>query len=334
MISLWLRRQRNITRNIIVPVGHDFFPHNLKIPFSKWTAFAVIGSILLNLAAIGLATTRGINFSIDFKGGTLIEIHNKTGLANIGDLRTKIGSLGLGAPQIQSLDDGSNVLIRLEEQPGGDKGQSAGVDKLKALLGDSYEYRRIETVGPTVSGEITRTALEAVGAAVLAVSAYIWFRFEWQFALGASLALIHDVLMTIGVFSLTQLEFDNNCIAALLTVVGYSINETVVVSDRIRENLRKFKKMPLPELIDLSINTTLSRTVLTAGTVILALLALLIFGGSVIRSFVLAMLFGVLTGTYSSIFIGSTVLKWLGVKRDWSGVKASTATPGTAPRGA
>ena len=334
MIALWLRRQRNITRNIVVPVGHDFFPHNLKIPFSKWAAIAVIGSIVLNVTSIGLAMTRGINFSIDFKGGTLIEVHNKAGAANIGDLRSKIGALGLGSPQIVSLDDGSNVLIRLEEQQGGDKAQEAAVEKLKASLGDTVEYRRVETVGPTVSGEITTTALEAVGAAVLAISAYIWFRFEWQFAIGASLALIHDVLMTIGVFSLTQLEFDNNCIAALLTVVGYSINETVVVSDRIRENLRKFKKMPLPELIDMSINTTLSRTVLTAGTVILALLALLIFGGSVIRSFVLAMLFGVLTGTYSSMFIGSTVLKWLGVKRDWSGAKAATPIPGTAAKGA
>jgi preprotein translocase subunit SecF len=309
--------------------GVDFFPHDLKFPFSKWTAVAVVGSILLNIASIGLAVTRGINFSIDFKGGTLIEIHDKAGVANVGDLRTKISALGLGAPQIQSLDDGSNVLIRLEEQPGGDKGQTAAVDKLKALLGDTVEYRRVETVGPTVSGEITKTAFEAVGAALIAISAYIWFRFEWQFAIGASFALIHDVLMTVGVFALTQLEFDNNCIAALLAIVGYSINETVVVSDRIRENLRKFKKMPLPDLIDMSINTTLSRTVLTAGTVILALLALLIFGGSVIRSFVLAMLFGVLTGTYSSMFIGSTVLKWLGVKRDWSGAKS--AAPATSP---
>jgi len=334
MISLWLGRQRSVSRNITVPVGHDFFPHDLKIPFSKWAAIAVIGSIALNAASLGLAFTRGINFSIDFKGGTLIEIHDKAGSANIADLRAKIGALGVGSPQIQSLDDGSNALIRLEAQPGGDSAQAAAVDKLKSALGDAVEYRRVEAVGPTVSGEITKTALEAVGAAVLAISAYIWFRFEWQFAIGASLALIHDVLMTIGVFSLTRLEFDNNCIAALLTVVGYSINETVVVSDRIRENLRKFKKMPLPDLIDSSINTTLSRTVLTAGTVILALLSLLIFGGSVIRSFVLAMLFGVLTGTYSSIFIGSTVLKWLGVKRDWSGARAPASATGAATKGA
>ncbi len=315
--------------------GIDFFPHDLKFPFSKWMPFAVFGSLALNIASIVLALTLGINWSIDFKGGTLIEIRNKAGVADVGMLREKIGALGLGAPQIQAFDDGTNVLIRLELQPGGDKEQLAAVDKVKAALGDSVEYRRNESVGPTVSSEITRTAFYSVGAALLAISAYVWFRFEWQFAVGASLALLHDVLMTVGLFAITRLEFDNNCIAALLTIVGYSINDTVVVSDRIRENLRKFKKMALPDLIDLSINTTLARTVLTAGTVILALLALLFFGGSVIRSFVLAMLFGIVTGTYSSIFIASPVLEWLGVKRDWSGAAAKpAANAGTSPKGA
>jgi preprotein translocase subunit SecF len=316
--------------------GIDFFPHDLKFPFSKWMPVAVIGSLVLNVAAVVLALTLGINWSIDFKGGTLIEVHNKAGIADVAMLREKIGALGLGTPQIQAFDDGSNVLIRLELQPGGDKEQLAAVEKVKAALGDTVEYRRNESVGPTVSSEITRTAFYAVGAALVAISAYVWFRFEWQFALGASLALLHDVLMTVGLFALTRLEFDNNCIAALLTIVGYSINDTVVVSDRIRENLRKYKKMPLPELIDLSVNTTLSRTVLTAGTVILALLALLIFGGSVIRSFVIAMLFGIITGTYSSIFIASTVLEWLGVKRDWSSAASTkpAGSAGTSPKGA
>ena len=305
--------------------GSDFFPHDLKFPFSKWMAFCVIGSLILNLLSVGLAVTRGINFSIDFKGGTLIEIHNKAGAVDVGSLRDKIRALGLGEPQIQSLDDGSNSMIRLEQQPGGDKAQAAGVEKVKAALGDGVEYRRIETVGPTVSSEITKTAFYAVAASLVAISAYVWFRFEWQFALGASLALVHDVLMTVGLFALTQLEFDNNCIAALLTIVGYSINDTVVVSDRIRENLRKFKKLALPDLIDGSINQTLSRTVLTAGTVILVLIAFVLLGGSVTRSFVIAMLFGIFTGTYSSIFIASPVLEWLGVKRDWSGAKAPAA---------
>ena len=315
--------------------GIDFFPHDLKFPFSKWMPVAVVGSLVLNVASLALAVMLGINFSIDFKGGTLIEIHNKAGVADVGALRAQIGALGLGSPQIQAFDDGTNVLIRLEQQPGGDTAQSVGVDKVKAALGDTVEYRRVETVGPTVSGEITRTAFYAVVASLIAISAYVWFRFEWQFALGASLALMHDVLMTVGLFAITRLEFDNNCIAALLTIVGYSINDTVVVSDRIRENLRKYKKMPLPELIDLSVNTTLSRTVLTAGTVIIALLALLMFGGTVIRSFVVAMLFGIITGTYSSIFIASTVLEWLGVKRDWSGASTKPAgNAGTSPKGA
>ena len=313
--------------------GVDFFPHDLKFPFTRYMWLAVIGSLLLNILSIGLAFTRGINFGIDFKGGTLIEIAYKSGIADIGDLRAKLGTLGIGVPQIQALGEGNSVLLRIERQPGGDKEQTAAVDKVRTLLGDTVEYRRVETVGPTVSGEITKTAFYAVLASLIAISAYVWFRFEWQFALGASLALVHDVLMTVGVFSLSQLEFDNNCIAALLTIVGYSINDTVVVSDRIRENLRKFKRMPLADLIDRSINETLSRTVLTAGTVIIALVALLIFGGTVIRSFVLAMLFGIVTGTYSSIFIASPILILLGVKRDWSGAGKTAAASGEPARG-
>ena len=309
--------------------GIDFFPHDLKFPFSKWMPVAVIGSLFLNVLALVLAFWMGINFSIDFKGGTLMEVKNKAGIADVAALRTQVGALGVGVPQIQAFDDGTNVLIRLEQQPGGDAEQLVAVNKVKAALGDTVEYRRIETVGPTVSGELTWVALQAVAVALAAISVYVWFRFEWQFAVGAALALIHDVLMTVGLFAITRIEFDINCIAALLTIVGYSINDTVVVSDRIRENLRKYKKMPLAELIDVSVNTTLSRTVLTAGTVVLALLALLIFGGSVIRSFVIAMIFGVITGTYSSIFIASTVLIWLGVKRDWSGeAAAKVATKG------
>ncbi len=315
--------------------GADFFPHDLKFPFSKWMPFCVIGSLILNVLSLGLAVTRGINFSIDFKGGSLIEIHDKSGVADVSALRTKLAALGVGTPQIQAFDDGSNVLIRLEQQPGGDEAQNAAINKVKAAIGDNVTYTRAESVGPTVSGEITRTAFYAVLASLVAISAYVWFRFEWQFAIGASLALIHDVLMTVGLFALTQLEFDNNCIAALLTIVGYSINDTVVVSDRIRENLRKYKKMLLPELIDMSINTTLSRTVLTAGTVILVLTAFVLLGGSVTRSFIIAMLFGIFTGTYSSIFIASTVLEWLGVKRDWSGAAAKPAgNAGTSPKGA
>ncbi len=310
--------------------GVRFFPHNLGFPFTRYMWLAIIGSLALNLAALGLAFTKGINFSIDFTGGTLLEIENKGGDFDIGALRTKLGALGIGTPQVQAIGDGKSVLVRLPQQAGGDAAQQAAVASVQKALGNTVDYRRTEAVGPTVSGEITATAFWAVLASLLAIAAYVWFRFEWQFAVGATLALVHDVLMTVGLFSLTGLEFDNNCIAALLTIVGYSINDTVVVSDRIRENLRKFKKMPLAELIDLSLNETLSRTFLTAGTVLISLLALLLFGGEVIRSFILAMLFGVLVGTYSSIFIASPMLLLFGVKRDWSGASKDSKVAATA----
>jgi preprotein translocase subunit SecF len=305
--------------------GLDFFPHDLKFPFTRYMWLAVIGSLALNFLALGLAFTKGINFSIDFTGGTLMEIKSKTGPMELGSLRAKLEALGVGTPQVQAIGDGTSVLVRLPRHAGGDAEQQAAVKAVQTALGTDVTYERTDSVGPTVSGEITQTALIAVLVSLFAIAAYVWFRFEWQFALGAGFALIHDVLMTVGLFSLTGLEFDNNCIAALLTIVGYSINDTVVVSDRIRENLRKYKKMPLNNLIDASINETLSRTVLTAGTVIIALLALLFFGGEVIRSFVIAMLFGIVTGTYSSIFIASPVLLLFGVKRDWSGTAKGTA---------
>jgi preprotein translocase subunit SecF len=298
--------------------GVDFFPHNWNFPFTRFMWTAVIGSLVLNLLSLGLAFTKGINFSIDFTGGTLMEVASKSGPLDLGTLRSKLDGLGIGAPQVQAVGDGTSVLVRLAQQPGGDPAQQAAVATVKTALGDAVEYRRVDSVGPTISGEITQTALVAVLISLLAIAAYVWFRFEWQFAVGAAIALIHDVLMTIGLFALTGLEFDNNCIAALLTIVGYSINDTVVVSDRIRENLRKFKKMPLNQLIDQSLSETMSRTVLTAGTVLIALLALLFFGGEVIRSFVIAMVFGICVGTYSSIFIASPVLLLFGVKRDWS----------------
>lgn len=309
--------------------GVDFFPHNLRIPFTRYMWMFLMGSLVLNLLAIGIVATRGLNFSIDFTGGTLMEITTKDGAADLAELRSKLGNIGIGTPQIQAFGDGTGIMIRIQQQEGGDKAQVEAVSKVKAVLGDGVEYRRTESAGPTVSGEIARTGVIAVLVSMLGIAAYVWFRFEWQFAVGATLSLIHDVLMTLGFFAVTGLEFDNNCIAALLTIVGYSINDSVVVYDRVRENLRKYKKMAIAELLDRSINETLSRTVLTAGGVILALLALLSFGGEVIRSFITAMLFGVITGTYSSIFVASTALLMIGVKRDWSGTGGG-AEAGTA----
>ena len=216
----------------------------------------------------------------------------------------------------------SNVLIRLEEQPGGEKPQQAALKKVSDATQARFTQRRVEVVGPAVSSELRMTGFVAIAAGILAIVAYVWFRFEWQFAVGAVVALTHDVLVTAGIFSLFQFEFDLSTVAALLTILGYSVNDTVVVSDRIRENLRKFKKMDLNELLNLSINETLSRTILTGVTAIAVLISLYIFGGEVIRNFNFAMLLGVVIGTYSSIFIAAPLLGYFGVKRDWSDAAA------------
>ncbi len=305
--------------------GFDFFPHGTRYPFIKFRNVAMIGSGVLIVASLVLFFAAGLNFGIDFRGGTLVEIQSRSGPANISDLRSKIGGLGLGDVQIQEFGAPTDVLIRVERQPGGEKEQQQVVAKIRSALGDSVDYRRTEVVGPTVSEELNINGTIAVLTAMLAVLIYIWFRFEWQFSVGAVAALTHDVLLTIGVFSLLQLEFNLSIIAAILTIVGYSLNDTVVVYDRIRENLRKFKKMDLEELLNLSINETLSRTILTSVTTLIALGSLYAFGGEVIRGFTFAMIWGVVVGTYSSIFIAAPVLLMLGVKRDWSGYGGSKA---------
>jgi len=301
-----------------------FVPANTKIPFLKVARYAFIGSGVAVVVSMVLFLLIGLNLGIDFRGGTLIEIQTK-GPADIAELRTKIGGLGLGDVQIQEFGAPNDVLIRIEEQPGGDASQREAVTKVRGALGPEITYRRIEVVGPTVSGELAVQGTIAVLSAIFAVLIYIWFRFEWQFSVGAVLALVHDVALTIGVFSVMQLEFNLSIIAALLTIVGYSLNDTVVVFDRVRENLRKYKQLSLEELLNLSINGTLSRTILTSVTTLIALLSLYIFGGEVIRGFTFAMIWGVLVGTYSSICVASPLLLLLGVKRDWSrggGVKA------------
>lgn len=297
----------------------EFVPHGTKISFVALQRLFLMVSGAAFIASIVLFFAAGLNFGIDFRGGTLVEIKTLGGPADIADLRQKLSGLGLGDVQIQEFGAPDDVLIRVEEQPGGEKAQQQVVEKIRGALGQEVEYRRIEVVGPTVSQELIESGTLAVVLAIIAIFVYIWFRFEWQFSLGAVIALIHDVTLTIGIFALLQLEFNLSIIAALLTIVGYSLNDTVVVYDRIRENLRKFKKMPFPELIDLSINETLSRTILTSLTTLLALLALYIFGGQVIRGFVFAMIWGIVVGTYSSIFIAAPVLLSLGVRRDWSG---------------
>lgn len=310
------------------PKPLEFIPQNTKIPFvSMFKLWFGLSSALMIITAILLVTV-GLNFGIDFRGGTLIELRTTKGPADMRVLRDQLGALQLGEMQIQEFGGPDLVLVRVAEQPGGEQAQQAAQAKIKAALGDSVEIRRTEVVGGTVSSELLSNAVLAVLLTCAGIFAYVWLRFEWQFALGAVVALFHDVFITVGVFSAFQLDFDLTIVAALLTILGYSINDTVVIYDRIRENLRKFKKKPLGELIDLSINETLSRTIMTVCTTLLALIALYIFGGEVIRGFTFAMLFGVIIGTYSSVFIAAPFLILLGVKRDWSGVAAPKSAAG------
>jgi preprotein translocase SecF subunit len=312
--------------------GFDFFPHNLRLPFMRYKGICLVMSLIFMAASLGLYFTRGLNYGVDFVGGSLIEVQHKNGPADLSDMREKLNALGIGSVQIQSFGADTDVLIRVEQQKGGEVEQQAAMKKVVDALGPEYTQRRIEVVGPAVSSELRRTGLIAVLASLIAISIYVWFRFEWQFAVGCVLALLHDVLVTVGLFSLLQLEFDLSIVASLLTILGYSVNDSVVVSDRIRENLRKFKRMDLTELLNISINETLSRTILTGMTAIAGILALLIFGGEVIRNFSFAMLFGILIGTYSSIFIAAPLLGYLGVKRETvGGAPKVEASPVIAP---
>lgn len=310
--------------------GNDFFPHGTRLPFMKYKLVCVAASIIMSALSLGIILVNGFNYGVDFKGGSLIEVRAVSGIADVGEMRNTLSGLDLGDIQIQSFGNDADVLIRIEQQPGEEDAQQEAANKVLTTLGDSFEQRRIEVVGPAVSSELRMTSLIAILAAMVAIVAYVWVRFEWQFSVGVLLGLVHDVLITAGIFSLFWMQFDLSIVAALLTILGYSINDSVVVADRIRENLRKYKKMPLTELLDLSINETLSRTILTGVTTIAVLLALFFLGGEVIRNFTFAMLFGVIIGTYSSIFVSAPLIDYLGIKRDWSGETAAKASGGGA----
>jgi SecD/SecF fusion protein len=256
-----------------------------------------------------------MNLGIDFKGGSAIEVQHLDGPADPGLIRERVGALDLGDVQVQGFGEETDLLIRIEAQAGGDTAQAEAVEKVRgAIAADNYEIRRVESVGPTVSGELAIAGTIGLSVALLGILIYIWFRFEWQFALGAIISTFHDVILTVGLFAVTGIEFNQSSIAAILTIIGYSLNDTVVVYDRVREYARKYRKMDVRELIDLAINSTLSRTVLTGPTSFMALAALVIFGGEVIRSFTISMLFGVIVGTYSSIFIAAPILIYFGLK--------------------
>jgi preprotein translocase subunit SecF len=289
-------------------------PDDTKFDFTQFRRISFPISAVLSICAITLFFTHGLNFGIDFKGGTLLEVQTKTGDADIAAMRSTLGKLGLGEVQLQQFGSASNVLIRVAEQPGGDEAQQVAVQKVRGALGSNVEYRRVEVVGPRVSGELLAYGMLGLILAIVGILIYLWFRFEWQFALGAMVANVHDIVLTIGFMSISQVDFDLTSIAALLTILGYSLNDTVVIYDRIREMLRRYKKMPMPALLNESINSTLSRSIITHVTVTLALLALLLFGGNAIHSFTAVMMFGVvLVGTYTSIFIAAPILIYLNV---------------------
>ncbi|MBV7393726.1 protein translocase subunit SecF [Mameliella sediminis] len=293
--------------------------------FSKPVLWLGISALLivLALASFGL---RGLNYGIDFRGGTTIRTESAQ-TVDVGAYRDALAALELGDVVISEVfdpnfrDDQNVAMIRIGAQDGEEAVSVEVIEQARVALAEiapDIKFVSVESVGPKVSGELIRTAAIAVALAIGAVLIYIWLRFEWQFALGAVVALVHDVVLTIGVFSEVGIKFDLAIIAALLTIVGYSLNDTVVVFDRVRENLIKYKSKDLKEVLNLSINETLSRTFMTSVTTLLALIALFVLGGDVIRGFVFAMIWGVIVGTYSSIFVASTMLLRLGVKRDWS----------------
>ncbi|MBT3069897.1 protein translocase subunit SecF [Rhodomicrobium sp. Az07] len=307
-------------------------PQKTNFHFVRYFRLCLAASIIGVVGTVALLFVQGLNFGIDFKGGTLMQVQTPTA-AEAAKLRTTLTQIGIGEIQIQNFGKDDELLIRFPEQDGGPAAQKAAADKVLAALPQGTKELRREQVGSTVSKELINSAIWALVLANFGIFAYVWLRFEWQFALGAIVALVHDVMITVGLWSLLGLDFDLTIVAALLTILGYSINDTVVIYDRIRENLRRYKRMPLPQLLDLSVNETMSRTIMTVATVLMALIPLYIFGGEVIRGFTFAMIFGTLIGTYSSVYIAAPFLILIGVKRDWSGVEkaAKPGVPGARP---
>ena len=299
----------------------ELVPHGTKFSFVSHQRLAIIETIVLGLITIVLLSTLGLNYGIDFRGGTLMEVRFTKAAPDLVDLRSRLSALGLGDVQIQEFGAVNDLMIRVEEQPGGEPAQQEAVRKVQAALGQDIDLRRIEVVGAVVSQELLQSSVIALSIAAVGIFLYLWFRFEWQFSVSAIVALLHDIAFTLCVLSIFQIDFDLTIVAALLTLIGYAVNDTVVTFDRVRENLRKYKQMPLGDLIDLSVNETLSRTVMTAGAVLLTVLSLFLFGGEVIRGFTLTMLVGMAVSSYTSFFVAAPLLYTLGAKRDWSGVE-------------
>lgn len=313
-----------------------FIPDDTRFPFMRFRAWSYPFSALLSVLTVVTFFTMGMNFGVDFKGGTLIELQAKAERADISAVRARANALGFGSVEVQEFGSPRELLLRVELQTADtaaeqERAQQIVVSRMKETFGADYEFRRVEVVGPRVSGELVQNGTIGVIIGILGVLIYLWFRYEWQYAIGAVIASLHDLVLTVGFFVIFQITFDMTSLAVVLTILGYSLNDTVVVFDRIREMLRKYKKLSLIDVIDLSINSTLSRTVITATTSLLAMVALAIFGGEVLRSFSLAMIFGIVVGTYSSIFIAAPILIYLdlkmgaGVKDEGEAGKSSSA---------
>lgn len=295
-------------------------PDHTNIRFLRWRVPFYVVSVLLMAASIALVATKGLNMGVDFIGGQMIRVtYVNSSAAPVAELREEVGKLGYGEPIVQQFGKPNEVSIRMKLPAGAenDPGLSdAMARKITATLKASHADARIDgvdSVSGKVSGELFRTGALALGLAMIAISIYIWVRFEWQFGVGALFALVHDVTLTLGLFALTGMEFDLNIVAALLTLIGYSLNDTIVVYDRIRENLKKYRKMPMPELLDLSVNETLARTIVTSLSMLITLVALLLLGPDVIFGFTAAITFGIFVGTYSSIYMAAPILIWLKV---------------------
>jgi preprotein translocase SecF subunit len=291
-------------------------PSNTNIDFLSIKKFAFLFSILVITGTFLSLFLNNLNYGIDFKGGILLEVRAKNyEKSNINELRNKVLTLKAGETSIQKFGKEGDYLIRIQKQEGDQKQQIAMIEKVKLLIDNDYSIRRSEFVGPTVGDELKVAGIYAVSLSLLAIMVYIWFRFEWQFSIAAIIALIHDVISTIGLFSFLQLEFNLATIAAILTTAGYSINDTVVIFDRVRENLRRYKSKDHYYIYNKSINETLSRTVITSVTTLIALFIIFFFGGAVLSDFALAMIWGVLIGTFSSIFVAVSILTFFDINK-------------------
>jgi preprotein translocase subunit SecF len=290
-------------------------PANTRIDFMRFHKPAFILSVIMVLGSLVLLFTKGLNYGIDFAGGVAMEVQSQQQTVDLAELRGQLDALNVGEVTLQTFGQPNNVLIRIPQQAGGDQATQEAVAKIKTSLGDKWEYRRTETVGPKVGSELKSSAVWASILAMLGIMAYVWFRYEWQFGVNALLALFHDCVTTVGLFALTGMEFNLTTVAAVLTIAGYSVNDTVVIYDRIRYDMRRYKTMPLKELINHALNSTLSRTTITSGLTLLSVLALGIFGGEVIRGFAIAMIWGIVIGTYSTICVATPLLLYMHLHR-------------------